>query len=616
MYLQKLRILGYRNFDTKFEIEFMDGLNVLVGENGVGKSAIIDAIRMMLLEDEFGRAGISEGDFHMPFEEQAQPAQMIQIETIFGALTQKEKIAFLPWTQLGNEAKLSLQIENKEINNQGKYRRTIWGGASKNSIFEWELLYTIQCTYLPPLRDAEAKLREGKGSRLARLLKNLNKKDLDEARENQTLHPLEEEVKKFNSTLSKDDNATSYANELIRSSLKSAIGSFFGQDTVIQFSEMNFNSIVESLRLLFFPQVDASDKRSLFRELGQNSLGYNNLLYLATILAEFTNDVDNDTENVKILLIEEPEAHLHPQLQIRLLKYLEEQAKKSNIQVIVTTHSPVLSAAVSVDSIIHISKPVGVPTAVRVMDCGLTDESKSFLLRWLDITKSTLFYSKGIVLVEGIAEAMVVPELAQIVLKEYNLGHEAKLPTKLEEAGISVINMNGIYFRHFIQLFCDLGGDNDTSKNIPILCSGITDNDPPKEEKPNKDNPVKGQNHALLLMGQTNKSKYCRLFSNLKTFEYDLAMEGGNLNVLIDIYLGLLKTDGTIRKEWETYKNVIWKDEDDHHKRDVAYDLLNRVEDCKGEFAQNLANSLNKGVDFQVPQYIKNAVIWACGGEI
>jgi predicted ATP-dependent endonuclease of OLD family len=616
MYLKKLRISGYRNFDNQFEIELIHGLNVLVGENGVGKSAIIDAIRMMLLEDEFGRAGITEGDFYTPFKEQAQPAQQIHIETIFGELSPKEKIAFLPWTQLGSEAKLSLQIENKDIYNQGRYHRVIWGGASKNSIFEWELLYTIQCTYLPPLRDAEAKLREGKGSRLARLLKNLNRTELELARENQALHPLEEEVKKFNSTLSTNNNAISHANELIRSSLKSAVGSFFGQDTVIQFSETNFNSIVESLRLLFFPQIDALDKRSLFRELRQNSLGYNNLLYLATILAEFTNEVNTDIESLKILLIEEPEAHLHPQLQIRLLKYLEEQAKKSNIQVIVTTHSPVLSAAVSVNSIIHISKPAGIPTAVRVIDCGLSDESKSFLLRWLDITKSTLFYSKGVILVEGIAEAMVLPELAKIVLKEYNLAHEKKLPEKLEEGGISVINMNGIYFRHFMQLFCNLGDDKDIPKNIPILCSGVTDNDPRKEEKPTNDNPVKGLNHALELISKINESEYCRLFSNLKTFEYDLAMEGGNLNLLIDIYLGMVETDGTIRKEWLELKKIIWENEDDSRKRDIAGKLLNRIEDCKGEFAQNLANSLNNGVDFQVPQYIKYAVIWVCSGEI
>ena len=90
------------------------------------------------------------------------------------------------------------------------------------------------------------------------------------------------------------------ANQLIRVGLKEAIGEYFSQDTAIQFSETNFNNIVESLRLLFFPKIGLSDNKGLFRGLEENSLGYNNLLYLATILAEFSNKKDS-TEYLKNL---------------------------------------------------------------------------------------------------------------------------------------------------------------------------------------------------------------------------------------------------------------------------------------------------------------------------
>lgn len=618
MYLKTLFVSGFKNLSKDFKINFNPGLSVLVGENGVGKSAVVDAIRHILLEDEFGRTGIADSDFYQSFSSDVDESEKIQIAAIFSGLTHQEQIAFLPWTQLDDQAKLNLLVEKDHKHE--RLHRNMWGGESQSSVFEWELLNSLHCIYLPPLRDAEAKLREGKGSRLARLLKNLNRQQLISEKENGNEHKLVQKVKDFNEQLSSDaDDTISRANSLIRDSLKSAIGDFFSQDTRIQFSETNFNSIVENLRLLFFPKYGQADNKSLFRELIQNSLGYNNLLYLATILAEFTNEITNQNEFLKLLLIEEPEAHLHPQLQIRLLKYLEEQAKQSNIQVIVTTHSPVLASAVSLNSIIHLSQ-IGnsVPNAVRVCDCGISQISESFLCRWLDITKSILFFSKGIIFVEGIAEAMVIPEMAKLVLKSYNQSHLDKtLPEKLDNAGISVINMNGIYFRHFMQLFCNISGDY---ANIPIRCSGITDNDPPRDSKPTSQLPISGNNPMLKDMPIINKSVYCRLFTNMKTFEYDLAMEGSNLSILIDIYLSMIKTNGNSHKKWEDRKIENWDKASDDEKKDIAFELLEDIEEKKGEFSQILAQTLSQmdlqSPKFSVPKYIQDAIIWACGGEI
>lgn len=617
MFLSKIEIQGFKGF-SNFQLPLKSGLNVLIGENAVGKSGIIDAIRLLLLEDEYGRSGIDEAYFNKPFEKDSKPNESFRIRAVFSDLSEEERVAFLPWTEGANTASLTLHADNKE-NRRGKYKRILWGGASRNSIFEWELLDTINCIYLPPLRDAEAKLREGKGSRLARLIKNLNRQALKVAKESGVSHELENKVNAFNEELAKEGPIAN-AQVLIKARLKDALGSVFGQDALIQFSETSFNRIVESLRILFYPELDSGMNQELFRDLGQNSLGYNNIIYMATVLAELTSE-EGQKDNLRILLIEEPEAHLHPQLQIRFLKFLEEKAKETGIQVIVTTHSPVLASSVSLDTIVHLaidsSRNI---KATAIADCGLSKESKDFISRWLDVTKSTLLFAKAVILVEGIAEALLLPELAERVLRDDNTAKtDSMLPVTLDECGVSVINLNGIYFKHFMQLFCDLTDESYSS--LPFRCAGLTDNDPEKIEKPTKDNPVKGNNHALELIGKVEKSPNCRLFTNLKTFEYDLAMENGNLNTMIPVFLEILDTSGKIRQTYNAHNAVDWSDSNitDEMKKEVAFDLLNRIglnRIGKGEFAQRLAMKLSSPSEqFTVPEYIKKAVLWACGRE-
>lgn len=663
MFLSELQITGFRLFKEPTTVKLHRGLNLFVGENGCGKSSIIDAIRILLNESEFFHRGLREEDFYQEYSAGTLPILPISVSGIFSDLNEAQKVEYLTWLTPQFDAKLNVEYQyNTDSRRLFKPKR--WGGNSCNSIFDWEPLEDIQCVYLPALRDAERSLRSGRGSRLSRFITNLSADELAQRRKNHEKMPLEDDVCQFNQTAAEQEDIKK-ANELINSSLKNAVGTVFGQSTRIQFNELSYERIVESLHILFSKSIGCTELES-FRNLSENSLGYNNLIYIATILAEFEGLKDRYT-TPRILLVEELEAHLHPQLQIKLLKYLSQQAVDYDIQVIITTHSTTLSAVVPIDQIISVHRARDGALIVPIKDCGIENSAKAFLNRWLDATKSALFFSKGNIFVEGIAEAILIPKLAEAYLKQYAATHSIEI-LSLEDAGISVINMNGIYFQYFTQLYNGYSicipvrqadepkknyedrikefreksrfNDNEYVKTLalPIRCVVLTDNDPPFlvetradtetgketvfrwEQKPTQQKPIEGSNPQLFLISQLeNMTQNCRIFSNLKTFEYDLAIESHkNAKLMLEILVEWISTDGPIKASLIHYLDELRKEEigeslevDDAQ---MALDILHQVDKLgKGLFAQLLCEKID--VTFAVPSYIVRSIQFILGLE-
>ncbi len=640
MYLSEINIKGYRGFNEKTTINLKKGLNVIVGENGSGKSTIIDAIRLLLSEDEYSRNGIKEEDFYSS-NDKTLHAEKISIKGKFSELSEEQKIQYLTWLDKDYDAILNIDIHEKR-DGRNNFKKVVWGGESSSSIFEWEPLTNIQCVYLPALRDAQKKLMANRGSRLARLLINLSQDEIKEKRKSGELMEIEKDVNEFNNKLASERDIKK-ASELINDSFKNAVGEVFAQKTKIQFNDISYERIVESLRLVFFPGISEKDDIA-YRNLFENSLGYNNLIYLATILAEFEGLKENYS-SPRILLIEELEAHLHPQVQIKILKYLKEQAEYNDIQVIITTHSTTIASATPIDDIISINMlKSGEIKITSLYKCNLEEKSKRFIDRWLDTTKSTLLFSKGAILVEGLAEAMLIPKLAEIYLKELKESNEEykKTPNSLEEAGVSVINMNGIFFQYFMQLYNGYNPivpDRDKSETkkdyekrvtefirkssyseaeyestdyIPIRCVALTDNDPDKEKRPKKGEFIEGKNSQLYLIDQLkNMTGNCRVFKNEKTFEYDMALEDRkNAKCMIEIIIDNLETDGKIKDTMKTYLDKI-EEGKEIEDNEMAYEILNRLDSDyigKGLFAQLLLEKIDEKIEFVVPNYIKDAI--------
>lgn len=228
-----------------------------------------------------------------------------------------------------------------------------------------------------------------------------------------------------------------------------------------------------------------------------------------------------------------------------------------------------------------------------------------------------MLFSRGIILVEGIAEALLLPQIGKLILKEYNKAatdtNSKLLASSLEEMGVSVININGINFKYFMKLFSNF--DGASGPNIPIYCAAISDKDPQKDIFPLKGEIVDSKNPVMKYIAEINKNRYTRLFiSPLKTFEYDIAIQ--NPVKLAKVLKGLWPTEeGAIISRLDIildrkkgYENPVDLREDAKY----IYEHIESSSIGKGVFAYTLAESI--GPHFKVPDYIKKAILWACGG--
>lgn len=442
MFLSSISLTNFRKFgisdngEPGTTVHFNPNFNIIVGENDSGKTAIIDAIRYLLgsVSDDYEK--ISQEDFycHTP----NLYCDFFNIEGIFKGLTDKEAGAFLEWLSFddNNEymLRISLRVEKKRNENGQEYidRKILAGDISFESRLDGNAKNLLKTTYLKPLRDASIELKPGFRSRLAHILK---------------AHPA------FNNT----DDSSIHKLVTVMEEANSKIVSYFKEEYVEGHSLIGD---IERLLQDFYDTTDQSKSKSIFSvsrtdlssilrklSLGNEDvnlgLGNLNLLFIATELL-LINNYTEESHNIigpNITLIEEIEAHLHTQAQIRLIKYLEEELERTNnqSQFILTSHSPNLVSSIDPRNVILIHEKIAYPLGEGYT--MLESDDYDFLERFLDSTKSNLFFAKGIIFVEGDSEMLLLPAIANLI------GYP------LHKYGISLVNVRGTSFERYIKLF-------------------------------------------------------------------------------------------------------------------------------------------------------------------
>jgi putative ATP-dependent endonuclease of OLD family len=449
MYLSTLNLWNYRKYGHPvFDLEtphlvvpFNNGLNVLIGENDSGKTAILDAIKLVLKTHAYEWIKVEKEDF---FDDSLK----LRIELFFKGLSPEEAknfIEWLGWEGEGDDASPILRlIYEVEIRDNRIIPTDVKAGMDDVGYpLNAEARNYLKTTYLKALRDADTELIAKKNSRVSQILQghNLFKEGTEDT------HPFINWFSDVNQQIKnwfEDDN-----NEEGQQSNKAQI-----KDVIDKFLQDFISDAIGSKLSLANPDIKSIlEKVSIGIDGSKNlGLGTMNRLFMATELLH----LKRDWNGLKLCLIEELEAHLHPQAQMKVVESIHKETE--DVQFILTTHSPNLASKVPIENLI-ICKENNVYSLAKGMT-KLDDKNLKYLKRFLDVTKSNLFFSKGVIIVEGWAEEIIIPELAK------KLGYDL---TKYE---VSIVNVGSTAYLPFAKIF--LRAD-DSKMNIPVAV--VTDLD-------------------------------------------------------------------------------------------------------------------------------------------